>query len=471
MHVDAISKFIFSDLKESTNAVQAVKSKEAFEELDRNNDVSINHYCCDNGVYISKLFTTHVSIKGQSQSFSGIGAHWQNALAERYIGVTTLKARIMLLHAMSRWPDVVTAEFWSFAYQFAVLLHNSLPRSRSTANSAEECPYETFTMSDSPIRPENFHVFGSPCFVLEPALADGSPHPKWQERCYHGVYVGHSSKHASNVAIVFNPKTGLVSPAFHVVFDDEFTSVSNADPAGKLQEKTLELIKTLVQANIWQHTDAFSDTEQLGPDMVDAVGRIYHGHNDSFLIKEFLAKRKISCAAKLHRLQARTAALKRKLPPSSSPEGAISTATDAPPLNKKLRSYAATPDAVSKKIKSKNGDSYLVSKWQLQLITNAPDPLKATGFNQEMPLDAMTANAVPTCLDNQPPPVVAMLTSLGFSLPKGAILSQPAPRVSINAPSSVKYRRFFRNLLLRPKQNSSRQTKAFFPPFSVIRKL
>jgi hypothetical protein len=166
MHVDAVSKFIFSDLKESTNGVQAVKSKEAFEELTRNNDVHINHYRCDNGIYQSKLFTTHVSIEGQSQSFSGIGAHWQNALAERYIGVTTTKAWIMLLHAMSRWPDVITGEFWSFAYQFAVLLCNTLPRSRSTANSADECPYETFTMSNSPIMPENFHVFGSPCFVL-----------------------------------------------------------------------------------------------------------------------------------------------------------------------------------------------------------------------------------------------------------------------------------------------------------------
>jgi hypothetical protein len=68
------------------NGVQAVKSKEAFKELARNNDVNIHHYRCDNnGVYQSKLFQIHVSIKGQSQSFSGISAHWQNTLAECYI--------------------------------------------------------------------------------------------------------------------------------------------------------------------------------------------------------------------------------------------------------------------------------------------------------------------------------------------------------------------------------------------------
>jgi hypothetical protein len=69
-------------------------------------------------------------------------------------------------------------------------------------------------------------------------LADGNPHPKWQEHCYHGIYVGHlpkaCQKHASNIAIVYNPVTGLISSAFHVVFDDKLISVLNADPAGKL---------------------------------------------------------------------------------------------------------------------------------------------------------------------------------------------------------------------------------------------
>jgi hypothetical protein len=126
MHIDAISKFIFFDLKESMNGIhQAVESKEAFEELARNNDANIHHYRCDNGIYQSKLFTTHVSIEGESQSFSSIGAHWQNALAGRYIGITMTKAWILLLHAMSRWPDVVTAEFWSFTYQFGTILCQS----------------------------------------------------------------------------------------------------------------------------------------------------------------------------------------------------------------------------------------------------------------------------------------------------------------------------------------------------------
>ena len=37
--------------------------------------------------------------------------------------------------------------------------------------------------------------------------------------------MGHSPAHAGSVALVLNPKTGLVSPQFHVVFDDDFSTV------------------------------------------------------------------------------------------------------------------------------------------------------------------------------------------------------------------------------------------------------
>ena len=40
-----------------------------------------------------------------------------------------------------------------------------------------------------------------------------------------GIYVGHSPFHAGSVALVLNPRTGHVSPQFHVVFDDHFTTV------------------------------------------------------------------------------------------------------------------------------------------------------------------------------------------------------------------------------------------------------
>jgi len=43
------------------------------------------------------------------------------------------------------------------------------------------------------------------------------------------VYLGHSPFHAGSVALVFNPRTGRVSPQYHVVFDDTFSTVPYMD--------------------------------------------------------------------------------------------------------------------------------------------------------------------------------------------------------------------------------------------------
>jgi hypothetical protein len=49
--------------------------------------------------------------------------------------------------------------------------------------------------------------------------------PKWEPCTQMGIYVGQLPSHASNVALVLNPRTGHVSPQFHVVFSNDFTAV------------------------------------------------------------------------------------------------------------------------------------------------------------------------------------------------------------------------------------------------------
>ena len=71
-----------------------------------------------------------------------------------------------------------------------------------------------------------FHTFGCPVFVLDARLQSGiSAIPKWEPRSRLGIYVGHSPVHAGTVALVLNPRTGHVSPQFHVIIDDLFTTV------------------------------------------------------------------------------------------------------------------------------------------------------------------------------------------------------------------------------------------------------
>jgi hypothetical protein len=49
--------------------------------------------------------------------------------------------------------------------------------------------------------------------------------PKWEPRSNINVYLGHSPFHARSVALFSNPFTGHVSPQYHVIFDNDFTTV------------------------------------------------------------------------------------------------------------------------------------------------------------------------------------------------------------------------------------------------------
>ncbi len=88
------------------------------------------------------------------------------------------------------------------------------------------CKATLFNIDKDFFDPTTLHIFGSPCFVLDSRLQSriaGSP--KWEPRYRLEIYVGHSPSHAGLVALVLNPRTGHVSPQFHVVFDDLFTTV------------------------------------------------------------------------------------------------------------------------------------------------------------------------------------------------------------------------------------------------------
>jgi hypothetical protein len=98
-------------------------------------------------------------------------------------------------------------------------------------------------------------VFGSPVYILHKSLQDnpGSA-PKWQSRCWQGVYLGHFPLHASNVALVYNPATHHVTPQFHLTFDDYFSSIQT-DTAS--QEANID---ALLSKTAWLYQDEFAAT-------------------------------------------------------------------------------------------------------------------------------------------------------------------------------------------------------------------
>jgi hypothetical protein len=70
---------------------------------------------------------------------------------------------------------------------------------------------------------------GCPVYVLHNSLQAGQQIPKWHKRARVGLYLGHSPAHARSVALVLNLDTGLVSPQFHVKFDEFLETVNNQD--------------------------------------------------------------------------------------------------------------------------------------------------------------------------------------------------------------------------------------------------
>ena len=221
IYCDHNSDFIFNYLITGTTSAETLASKQAYERVAMNHNVNIKAYHADNLRFNDNNFRASCLKLGQQLTFCAVGAHHQNAIAESKVKMVCNGARTILLHAKRKWPAVISHVLWPFAMQCIVDRHNRL-----SLDENNKSPLEKFSgIEDDPI-PTTFHTFGCPTFVLDaPNQSGGIGTPKWQPRSHTGIYLGHSPCHASSVALVLNLKTGLVSPQYHVVYDDEFTTV------------------------------------------------------------------------------------------------------------------------------------------------------------------------------------------------------------------------------------------------------
>jgi hypothetical protein len=217
--IDHASNKVHITMSHSTGADEAVQAKHCFERLAAEHNVQIKHYHSDNGVYASQAFKSSCDALHQKYSFSGVGTKHQNGVVERMIGTITRRAQSMLLHDTLLWPDIITEDLWPFALKMAVDMHNATPGisglSPDEIFSGQKSTKSHFT---------DFHPFGCPVFVLEASLQNGHKIPKWKPRSRMGVYLGFSPNHAMSVPLVLNTTTGLISPQYHVVFDNSFST-------------------------------------------------------------------------------------------------------------------------------------------------------------------------------------------------------------------------------------------------------
>jgi hypothetical protein len=88
-------------------------------------------------------------------------------------------------------------------------------------------PLEVFTGAKQSFDSSSCHTFGCPIYVLEPTLHQNHKLPRWKPCSRVRIYLGFSPNHASSVPLVLSTTTGLVSPQYHVVFDDNFTTTTS----------------------------------------------------------------------------------------------------------------------------------------------------------------------------------------------------------------------------------------------------
>jgi hypothetical protein len=93
----------------------------------------VKHYHGDSGIFSAEEYCLECKEKGQSQSFSGVGAQHQNARAKHAIQTIMLMACSFTVHAFLHWTDRGSdnISLCPFAVKHAVWIYNRVPNCQS----------------------------------------------------------------------------------------------------------------------------------------------------------------------------------------------------------------------------------------------------------------------------------------------------------------------------------------------------
>ena len=171
------------------------------------------------------------------------------------------------MHAALRCPeDTLSIEIWPMTIDYSVWVYNQTPDMQPGLSAIGVWSRSRFEPVSETL--SNFHVWGCPTYVLEPKLhKPGVKIPKWAPRSRRRVNMGFSKMHSTQVGLVLNLLTGSISPQFHVVFDDMFstvTSSTSADPEVWIRLVTSR--NSRIQVMLDQEDDPELDDEWLTAD-------------------------------------------------------------------------------------------------------------------------------------------------------------------------------------------------------------
>ena len=222
--VDHFSRLSFVRLQSTLTSEDTLQAKKAFEKYSESNGVQIKHYHADNGRFVDKTFTNDVIANNQQVTYCGVNAHFQNGVAEKQIQDLQDLTQTAILHASARRPKAFSNHLWPYALRYVNETIISVPK-RQDGKSAVQIFADTSVFQ----RMSAFRPFGCPVYILDNNLQAGMKISKWQTWAHVGLYPRHSPMHAKTVVLVLNLTTGLVSPQFHIKYDDFFETVNNSE--------------------------------------------------------------------------------------------------------------------------------------------------------------------------------------------------------------------------------------------------
>ena len=310
--VDVATGFTRCYYQVSLGAEETIQAKNQFEREALSFGIVVRNYRSDNGIFSKTEFMKEIYESKQNITFSGVGAHHQNGVAERAIRTVVTRARTMLLHAQLRWPEATSPELWPMAMEHATYLINIIPNINEGLS-----PEEKFARAfKSTNRLTELPVWGCPTYVLQPTLQDGKKLPKWQPRSRRGQFVGFSTLHASNVPLVRNLDTGSIGPQFHVVYDNWFETVAVNEETEAPPEWDVIITHSRFEADLDPE-----DKQRLQLE-------------DEWLTKEELIERRRFNEQKMARQQRNQQAFEKKQQP---------TITSTKPPDEKVETSTSTP--------------------------------------------------------------------------------------------------------------------------------
>jgi hypothetical protein len=166
--VDLFSDYTFLVFHTRLTSDETIRAKQLFEAHAATFGVKILNYHADNGRFQDLGFKEDCDYKGQGLSFCGVNAHFQNGKAEKKIRDLQDATCTSLLHAIQKWPQVITIHLWPYAMRYSNDVGNATPNKHESVS-----PIEKFSGTQTKLQLRHFYHFGCPTYVLDPNLQAG----------------------------------------------------------------------------------------------------------------------------------------------------------------------------------------------------------------------------------------------------------------------------------------------------------